>query len=101
MEYFSWQEFTYMIKYVSQALRAIAQLVEQLVYTRANVFQGSSSDNQKNWSCWEIDVLLHNFEGTIAWQRVRSNLDAHLGGAKQTPSLIWDLDKVNTQSIQC
>ena len=30
-----------------QALRAIAQLVEHLVYTRADVFQGSPSWNQK------------------------------------------------------
>jgi hypothetical protein len=30
-----------------QALRAIAQLVEHLVYTRADVFQGSPKWNQK------------------------------------------------------
>ena len=35
------------IKNVSQALRAIAQLVEHLVYTRANVFQRSPSYDQK------------------------------------------------------
>ena len=73
-----------MIKYVSQALRAIAQLVEHLVYTRANVFQGGPSYNQKNASSWEIDVLLHNCEGTVAWQMVRSDFGAHLG-TKQTP----------------
>ena len=88
-----------MIKYTSQALRAIAQLVEHLVYTRANVFQGSPSYNQKNGSYWEIDVLLHNFKRTTAWQTaVRSDLSAHLG-TKQTPSLIWDIDKVNTSTF--
>lgn len=41
--------------------RAIAQLVEHLVYTRANVFQRSPSYNQKSWFYWEIDVLLYVF----------------------------------------
>ena len=61
-------------------------------------FSGESVIQSKNGSYWEIDVLLHNFEGTIAWQMVRSDLGAHLG-TKQTPSLIWDIDKVNTSTF--
>ena len=37
------------IKICNTKERAIAQLVEQLVYTCANVFQGSSPCNQKTW----------------------------------------------------
>lgn len=62
-----------MIKYVSQAIRAIAQLVEHLVYTRANVFQGNPSYNPITKIVILIDALPPNFGGTIAWQRIRSD----------------------------
>lgn len=55
----SWQEIIYRIKYVSQAIRAIAQLVEHLVYTRANVFQGNPSYNPITKMVILIDVLPH------------------------------------------
>jgi hypothetical protein len=59
--------------YHKQSIRAIAQLVEHLVYTRANVFQGNPSYNPITKIVILIDALPHNFGRTIAWQRVRSD----------------------------
>jgi len=44
--------------------RAIAQLVEHLVYTCANAFQRSLLCNEHDESYWKINVLLHIFEKT-------------------------------------
>lgn len=49
----------------SKAIRAIAQLVEHLVYTRANVFQGNSSYNQINKLWFKFMSYPINFKTLI------------------------------------
>ena len=88
-------------KLCSTNTRAIAQLVEHLVYTCANVFQGSSSCNQKTWLTNQcLTLLLCGNKRTIAWQLVQSNSGVHLV-VKSNALLIWDSDRVNNQPIQC